>query len=300
MARPSSPEQNPSRSEGEQGTEAGSGAPASARGAQAPPSRAGEMVRRVRRALGSSIGIVAFVAFWTLVAELYVGGGSTSSTLLPSPAEVAGAGVEMIRDGTLVTHVLASLKRVLIAFVVASAIAIPLGLAMGWYRPLLRQLDPVVEFFRPIPPLAWIPLSILWFGTGDRQNEFIIFLGVFFPVLVNTIASVRGLDPILIRAGKSLGARGLRMFRKVVLPGALPGIFTGLRVGLGNGWMALVAAELVAASSGLGFLINDSRFVFRTDRILLGMVVIGIIGLLMDRVLRTTSRRMLPWYIGSR
>ena len=249
---------------------------------------------------GSSLGVVAFLGIWMLAAELYVSGEGTQATLLPTPVEVVSAGAEMVGDGSLFTHILASLERVLIAFAVASAVAIPLGIAMGWWKVVHRQLDPVMEFFRPIPPLAWIPLSILWFGTGDQQNEFIIFLGVFFPVLVNTIAAVRAVDPVLIRAGQSLGASRLSLLRKVVFPGSLPGIFTGLRVGLGIGWMALVAAELVAADSGLGFLINDSRFIFRTDRILLGMVVIGVMGLLMDRGLRLLSRLALPWYQAAR
>jgi ABC-type nitrate/sulfonate/bicarbonate transport system permease component len=244
---------------------------------------------------GSSLGILAFLAVWMFAAEVSVS-GATSSTLLPSPVEVAKAGVEMVEDGSLFTHAAASLERVLVAFVVGSAIAVTLGVAMGWWRPVRRQLDPVVEFFRPIPPLAWIPLSILWFGVGDRQNEFIIFLGVFFPVLVNTVAAVRAVDPVLIRAGQSLGASQFSLLRKVVIPGSLPGIFTGLRVGLGIGWMALVAAELVAATSGLGFLINDARQVLQSDRIVLGMVAIGIIGLLMDWVLRILERVSLPWY----
>lgn len=256
--------------------------------------------RRVTDVLSASLGIVAVLVIWHFSSVFLSRGEATGATLLPSPVSVLTAGAEMVRDGSIFGHIAASLKRVLIAFFVASAVAVPLGVAMGWWKALHRQIDPVMEFFRPIPPLAWIPLSILWFGTGDRQNEFIIFLGVFFPVLLNTIASVRNVDPLLIRAGRSLGADRLRLMQKVVIPGSLPGIITGLRVGLGIGWMALVAAELVASSSGLGFLINDSRFIFRTDRILLGMAVIGLLGLLMDRLLRLASRVLVPWHAASR
>src|SRR5206468_2531218 len=147
---------------------------------------------------------------------------------------------------------------------------------MGWYRGVRAQLDPVIEVLRPIPPLAWIPLSILWFGIGDEQNEFIIFLGMFFPILLNTIQGVRAADQILVRAARSLGADERRVLTRVILKAALPQIVTGVRVGLGFGWMALVAAELVGANSGLGFLINDARSVLRTDIIVVGMLTIGI------------------------
>src|SRR5205085_1462415 len=151
------------------------------------------------------------------------------------------------------------------------------------------------EVLRPIPPLAWIPLSILWFGIGDMQNQFIIFLGMFFPILLNTIAGVKNIEPNLIRAARCLGANEARMLRRVVLRAALPQIITGVRIGLGVGWMALVAAELVGANSGLGFLINDARTVLRTDYVIVGMATIGLVGLAIDRAIRTAAARMLPW-----
>ena len=157
---------------------------------------------------------------------------------------------------------------------------------MGWWKAVEDQVDPLIEMLRPVPPLAWIPLSILWFGIGDVQNQFIIFLGCFFPILVNTVTAVKGIEPNLIRASRALGANEWRVLWRVVLPAALPQIITGVRVGLGVGWMALVAAELVGANSGLGFLISDARTVLRTDYVIVGMAVIGLIGLAIDSTIR--------------
>ena len=194
---------------------------------------------------------------------------------------------------------MASLKREAVAFLFAAS-AIPLGIAMGWWRLAYNQVNPIMEILRPIPPLAWIPLSILWFGIGDEQNEFIIFLGIFFPILVNTIVGVKNIVPILIRAARSLGAPDRKLLLRIVFIGALPQIITGVRIGLGVGWMALVAAELVGANSGLGFIINDARSMLRTDIIIVGMLAIGLIGLLIDAVILALGRRLLPWSLALR
>jgi len=187
-----------------------------------------------------------------------------------------------------------SLSREIVAFIWALS-AIPLAIAMGWSKTINDQVDPLIEVLRPVPPLAWIPLSILWFGIGDIQNQFIIFLGMFFPILLNTIAGVKNIEPNIIRAARCLGASEARILRRIVLRAALPQIITGIRVGLGVGWMALVAAELVGANSGLGFLINDARTLLRTDVVIVGMITIGFVGLIIDRTIRITGRRMMPW-----
>ncbi|TMH81181.1 MAG: ABC transporter permease [Betaproteobacteria bacterium] len=201
---------------------------------------------------------------------------------------------ELSSSGDLWIHLRDSLKREMVAFLWAS-VSIPLGIAMGWWKGVENQVDPVAEVLRPVPPLAWIPLSILWFGIGDVQNQFIIFLGCFFPILVNTVTGVKGVEPNLVRAARCLGAGEAQILWRVVLRAALPQIITGVRVGLGFGWMALVAAELVGANSGLGFLINDSRSVLRTDYVMVGMATIGIVGLVIDRVIRLAVQRLLPW-----
>ncbi len=219
------------------------------------------------------------------------------AVLMPAPTTIAVTAAGMIVSGELLFHLMASLKREASAFLFAAS-AIPLGLAMGWWRLVYNQVNPIMEIMRPIPPLAWIPLSILWFGLGDEQNEFIIFLGMFFPILVNTIVGVKNIDPNLVRAARSLGAPEHKLLARIVLKGALPQIITGVRIGLGVGWMALVAAELVGANSGLGFLINDARSMLRTDTITVGMLAIGVIGFLIDTAIQVLSRRLLPWSLA--
>ena len=219
------------------------------------------------------------------------------AVLMPAPTTIVVTAAGMIASGELFHHLLDSIRREAVAFLLA-AVAIPLGIGMGWWRLVYNQVNPIMEILRPIPPLAWIPLSILWFGIGNEQNEFIIFLGMFFPILVNTIVGVKNIDPNFVRAARSLGAPEHKILMRIVLVGALPQIITGIRIGLGVGWMALVAAELVGADSGLGFLINDARSMLRTDSISVGMLTIGLVGLLIDTAIRMVGRRVLPWSLA--
>ena len=243
--------------------------------------------------------LVLLLVIWQAVCGWYLPRvDKLYAVLLPPPSEVLKAGWELLQSGELPLHLWASLRRELVAFGFALT-AIPLGIAMGWWKAVHDMVDPVVEMLRPIPPIAWIPLSILWFGVGDLQNQFIIFLGIFFPILVNTIIGVKNIDPNLIRAARCLGASEWRMLRRVVLPAVLPQLMTGIRVGFGVGWMALVAAELVGATSGLGFLINDARSLLRTDIIILGMLVIGLAGFGIDLLIRRLSKALLPWSVGT-
>lgn len=240
-----------------------------------------------------SLGLLCTLLIgWELASRFLL--DDVARNLLPPPSAIFSAAWELMGSGELLRHLRDSMKRELVAFAWAT-LSIPLGIAMGWWRAVDRQLDPLIEVLRPVPPLAWIPLSILWFGIGDTQNEFIIFLGIFFPILLNTVTGVRGVDPNLVRAARCLGANEWNVLTRVVLRAALPQIITGIRVGLGVGWMALVAAELVGASSGLGFLINDARSLLRTDFIIVGMATIGVVGLLLDRAIREIMRRALPW-----
>ncbi|MCP1673660.1 ABC-type nitrate/sulfonate/bicarbonate transport system permease component [Natronocella acetinitrilica] len=236
--------------------------------------------------------LITLILVWEVVAGHLLTGHT--ALLMPAPSEIVTAAWNLISSGRLLDHSLASLKRVGVALLYAS-IAIPIGIAVGWSRIIYEQMNPLIEILRPIPPLAWIPLSILWFGIGDGQNQFIIFLGIFFPLLLNTIAGVASIETNLIRAARCLGASEAKVLLRVVLNAALPHIVTGMRVGIGVGWMALVAAEIVGATSGLGFLINDARTLLRTDIIAVGMLTIGIIGLLIDLVVRTLSDIFLPW-----
>ena len=242
--------------------------------------------------LRSLLLLAVVLGLWQFTSTVLL--DSTTATLLPPPTAVASGFWELLQTGELLRHLRDSLKRELVAFSWA-CLAIPLGLAMGWWKSVNEQVDPLVEVLRPVPPLAWIPLSILWFGIGDTQNQFIIFLGMFFPILLNTIAGVKNIETNLVRAARCLGASEGRILKRVVFRAALPQILTGVRVGLGVGWMALVAAELVGANSGLGFLINDARTLLRTDFVIVGMITIGLVGLLIDRIIRVFGRKLMPW-----
>jgi ABC-type nitrate/sulfonate/bicarbonate transport system permease component len=254
----------------------------------APPGWGAVLRARLKRLLAPAV----VLGIWQCI-SLYVL-DETTRALLPPPTAVAATFFEMIRSGELFRHLFDSLRREFTAFSWA-IVAIPLGVAMGWWKPVHEQMNALVEMLRPIPPLAWIPLSILWFGVGNTQNQFIILLGIFFPILLNTIAGVKSVEPNLVRAARCLGGGEAAVLRRVVLPAALPQIVTGVRIGLGVGWMALVAAELVGANSGLGFLINDARTLLRTDIVIVGMITIGLVGLGLDIAVRALSRRLLPW-----
>jgi ABC-type nitrate/sulfonate/bicarbonate transport system permease component len=216
--------------------------------------------------------------------------------LLPPPSHVIRTMVRLMATGDLFLHIGSSLRRVCIGYLMAAVMAIPLGVAIGWWQWVELLVDPLVHLLRPIPPLAWIPISILWFGIGDAQNEFIIWLCAFFPILLNTIAGVKAIDPLHVRAALCLGATRPALFRRVILNSALPSIVTGLRIGLGIAWMGLVAAELVAAPSGLGYLISDARSLLATDVVVVGMVTIGLLGLLIDIAMRWVAKVFLPWH----
>lgn len=263
-----------------------------------------EAVQRMQRAPGwfqgmsRYLGLALFFAIWQIVSALVLPRiDANLVTLMPPPVEVLHAAWELLSNGELVRHFWASLKREAVAFAYA-LVAIPLGVLMGWSRIAQNMLEPVFEMLRPIPPIAWIPLAILWFGISDLQNQFIIFLGIFFPLLINTITGVKNVEHNIVRAARCLGASESSVLVKVVFRAALPSIVTGVRVGLGVGWMALVAAELVGATSGLGWLISDARSVLRTDIILVGMISIGVAGLVIDQGLRWVARKLLPWSLA--
>lgn len=254
----------------------------------------------LERRYAGFIIILILIGVWELVAQFLVPQLNPQLSILVSPpSKVLLAAATTAQSGELLEHVLASSKRVLMAWGFVMITAVPLGVAIGWWPRFNRYVEKIIELLRPIPPIAWIPISILWFGIGLTQNLFIIIIGTFFPVLLSTIHGVKGIDPILIRAARNLGAPPAKLLFKVVLRSAMPAIFNGLRVGLGVAWMVLVAAELVAATSGLGFMIQDARNFLRTDIIFMGMIMIGIMGIAMDFVLRMAARPFLTWYHGS-
>jgi ABC-type nitrate/sulfonate/bicarbonate transport system permease component len=259
--------------------------------ATSPEATATSRLLRVLYTIARYIPLLGFFAVWEWVSR----SDPALARLLPPPSQVIAGAMQLIQRGELQDDILASLNRVAVALVFACLIGFPLGAALGASRVFQWLFEPIVNFFRPIPPLAWIPLSIVWLGIGDAQNEFSIFLGAFFPIVLNTMPGVRDVDGQLVRAAQTLGAGRIAIVRTIILPSALSSMFIGFRVGLGIAWMALVAGELVAATSGLGFLISQGRLLFRSDYIIVGMVMIGIIGLLLDAAIRILQRLAMPW-----
>jgi ABC-type nitrate/sulfonate/bicarbonate transport system permease component len=243
------------------------------------------------RALRLVILPLMILALWQLSAELKL----YNTILLPPPDRVATSAWSLIVSGELVRHLGDSLRRIALANFVAFVTAVPLGILMGRYRAFEDFMDGFLNIIRPIPPLAWIPLAILWFGLGEKSVVFITLISAFFALLINTIAGVRSVDKSLPRAALTLGASQRDVIKDIIVPATLPHIFTGLRIALGVSWMSIVAAELIAASSGLGYMISYYREVLRSDLILVGMLSIGLIGFAMDRGLVWLERRLLPW-----
>jgi len=235
--------------------------------------------------------LVVLLLFWFLITSI----GLVNEIFLPRPQQIIKVLFDLIQSKKLFIDIYVSLLRVGMGFIMGAGMAIPLGLLMGWYRIFQGFMDPIIEFFRPIPPLAFIPLAILWFGIGEESKVFVIWLGTFFPILINVIAGIREVDPILIKAAYTLGAKDRNIFFEVCLPASFPFILAGLRIGLATGWTCLVAAELIAARSGIGFMIADARRYFRTDIVMLGIIIIGLIGIFLDRLLRIVEKKATAW-----
>lgn len=253
--------------------------------------------RRVKGLVQTLAVIGAALLLWELIAW-FMGRDRVTPALIPPPSEVFSAAYQLASDGTLFTQTLASSRRVVLGWGITALVAIPLGIAMGRFRLVMQLVGPIVEALRPIPPIAWIPITILILGIGDTQNLSIIVIGAFFPLLLNTIHGVSHVDPVLIRAARTLGASEMTILRKVVWYNALPSIFTGLRISLGVAWMCLVAAELVGSVDGLGFMMNDARNFLRSDIVIAGMAMIGLVGTLMDRIILFGASRLMPWVAG--
>jgi NitT/TauT family transport system permease protein len=235
--------------------------------------------------------LVPFVLIAALIAVWWTAVAVTATPYFPTPLKVVRGIAELVRNGTLVQHVTASLMRVTIGYLVALFVAIPLGVVMGWFPRMFVAMNPLIQLLRPISPIAWIPLAILWFGVGNLSPMFLIFLSSFFPMVVGTVGGVRGVEQEYIRAARNFGLTNSQLLRLVVVPAALPQIIVGMRIGLGIAWLVVVAAEMIAIDSGLGYLIIDSRNAGnRYDLVVAGMVIIGVIGFLLDNVMRRLER----------
>lgn len=201
-------------------------------------------------------------------------------------------------SGELIRDAYASLYRVTVGFFVGAALALPLGLMMGANDRVYQLFNPLIQVLRPIPPIAFIPLSILWFGLGNPPAIFLIVIGAFFPILMNTIAGVRHVDGIYIRAARSLGASQTTMFLRVILPAATPYILTGARIGVGTAFIVVIVAEMIAVNNGLGYRILEAREFFWSDKIIAGMFSIGLLGLAIDTGMNRLNNYLLKWHRG--
>jgi len=232
-----------------------------------------------------------------LVLAWHISASRQEVAIVPKPWDVFLGIVELAERGLLAKYVVASLFRVTWGYLLAAALAIPIGLLLGWRRRAELAANPVIQILRPISPLAWIPIAILWFGAGDLSAIFLIFLASFLPLTVSATNAVRNIPAIYMQAGTNFGLSQRQLVWKVFFPAVMPQLIVGLRLALGIAWLVVVAAEMIAVNSGLGFLIVDSRNAGnRYDLVVAGMVMVGIIGLLLDTGMRSLEKmRSLQW-----
>jgi sulfonate transport system permease protein len=237
---------------------------------------------------------VAVLALWQTLSHL----GYLKPIILPAPSQVARTFWELVQSGAMARHLGVSVLRVLEGFGIAALLGLSLGIAIGLSRTFDRFTEMAVQVLKPIPPIAWIPLAIVWFGIGEQSKVCIIFIGAFFPIIISTTDGIRQTDQKFVELARILEVSRWRFVRQVIIPGAFPSIMTGLRVGLMVAWMCVVAAEMIAAGSGIGYLIIDARQLSQSDVVLVGMATIGGVGKLMDSVLRRVERRLIGWKVA--
>jgi NitT/TauT family transport system permease protein len=246
---------------------------------------------KLRRWLWPTLFILALLGVWQLAVSLH------PHQLLPGPWKTGQGIADLAEHGLIVKYTVASLFRVTWGFFLAVILAVPLGLVIGWYNRVEMAVNPILQILRPISPLAWIPIAILWFGVGDLAAVFLIFVGCFLPLLLAVINAVEGVPAVYVNAGRNFGLGPVALMRRILYPAIVPRLMTGLRITLGVAWLVVVAAEMIAVSSGLGFLIVDARNAGnRYDLVLAGMVIIGVVGLLLDTGVRSLEQaRALRW-----
>lgn len=264
------------------------------------PSVLVQLYKRVERGLVPA----ALLVGW----EIFSRSGILPPALLPAPSQVLLAWADWIfkTDGNTQTYsghwifdTAASASRVFAGFGLATILGVGIGMAIGWSRTTEKLIEPVLQILRPVPPVSWIPLAIIWFGIADKPAIFLVFLGSFFPVLLSTIHGVKSCDRNLLRAGAMTGGTPHKLLRHIVFPAALPSIFSGLRIAIGSAWMLTVTAELVAVKSGVGYVLWDSYYFLRYDIVIAAMISIGLLGFLSDFAIKLTAARVLRWQRGS-
>jgi len=235
--------------------------------------------------------IISIISVWTIMSNQ----GHLNTIILPAPNSILETIVELVADGALFTNMFISVSRVLQGYLLAAFLGISLGILIGLSKHLDRVTELIIQMIKPIPPIAWIPLVILWFGIGESGKVFLIFLGGFFTILINVVDGIHQTDPKLVEVSRSMETPFWKHISLMVIPGAAPNIFTGLRTGLSSCWMCVVAAELVSSTTGLGYLIMDARQFGQTDVVIVGMLTIGIVGKIMDSLLRYAEKKTLRW-----
>ena len=256
-----------------------------------PLVRKGTLGINLRRIVYRSAAIVGLLAIWELAPRL----GLVDSTFLPPFSDVMVAWWQLFADGQLLDNTLASLGRSLTGFGLAVVTAVPLGLLIGWYKPVAELLGPLLEVFRNTAALALLPVFVLLLGIGETSKISIVLYACVWPILLNTISGVRSVDPLLIKSARSLGLRPVRMFQKVVLPAAVPTVFTGIRLAGAYSILILIAAEMVGAKAGLGYLINYAQYNFAVPDMYAGIITISAVGLLVNQLLVQLERRFSTW-----
>jgi ABC-type nitrate/sulfonate/bicarbonate transport system permease component len=260
-----------------------------------PPALGAPRVRWDRNLLVRLAAVVAFFALWGILAVANQVAHWFPAVLFPPPWDILRRGAAMTASGELQAHILISLDRVLKGFAIGAVSAVAIGMLVGRSQLAQNFLESILEMLRPIPPLAFLPLMVIWLGIGEMSKVIFIAYTSFFPVFTTTVEGIKYVDPLLIRAAQSLGAKERDIFRYVVLPAALPNVIVGLRLGFAISFFVIVAAEFIAADTGLGYLINDARTFFLVDRMLLGAVVIGFLGFFFNWILKRVERLLLPW-----
>lgn len=234
---------------------------------------------------------ISLIIIWQILFNT----GIVNPILLPGPEKVWDSFISLIKAGTLYKNIGMSILRVIEGFLLAGISGILLGVIVGLSRHFDRITNIVIQIIRPIPPIAWIPLAILWFGIGESSKIYIIFLGAFFPIFTNVVEGIHQVDKKLIEVARVLEIPNGKLINKVIIPSSLPFIMTGIRIGLSGAWMCVVAAELIASTSGVGYMISDARQLSQTDVVIVGMLIIGVIGKVMDVLLLRLQRSLIKW-----
>jgi len=252
---------------------------------------AGSVTKKAGYAVENIALIVTVVIVWCVMA----GRGTLNEIIMPAPSQVIDTVVSLISSGTLWTNLVISVVRVMKGYLIAVALGVTLGILTGLSKHLERITLLAIQIIKPIPPIAWIPLVILWFGIGESGKVFLIFLGSFFNILINVYDGIKQADEKYIEVSKAMETPFFKHVFMLIVPSAAPNIFTGLRIGLSSGWMCVVAAELVSSTTGLGYMIMNARQFGQTDVIIVGMLTIGIIGKIMDSILRKVEKHAIKW-----